>query len=147
MKRAWPEGSRETRLAPKVPCMPLPTLASLQAGNAALGTEIATMQFIREHSGLAVPRVFAYALDENNPAAVAYMLIEALPGIVAMDALGGYKVLRGVIPTQYRRPFYRSVATCHVPMVLMRTRARYPVTPVGELEQADNVVKPACNLV
>jgi len=72
------------------------------------------MQYIKEHSDLVVPRVFAYALDENNLAAVAYMLIEVLPGIVAMDALGGYEVHRSVIPAQYRRQFYRSVATCHV---------------------------------
>ncbi|KND89254.1 hypothetical protein TOPH_06170 [Tolypocladium ophioglossoides CBS 100239] len=89
-------------------------------GNAELETEVATMQYIKEHSDLAVPRVFAYALDENNPAAVAYMLIEVLPGIVAMDALGGYEVHRGVIPTQYRRQFYRSVATCHVQITSLR---------------------------
>ena len=83
-------------------------------GNAELETEVATMQYIKEHSGLAVPRVFAYALDENNLATVAYMLIEVLPSIVAIDALGGYEVHRGVIPMQYRRQFYRSVATCHV---------------------------------
>ena len=52
------------------------------------------MQFIKERSDLVVPRVFAYAMDENNPAEVAYMLIEVLPGIVAMDALGGYDVHR-----------------------------------------------------
>lgn len=85
-----------------------------QVGNAGLGAEVATMQFIKDHSDLAVPEVFAYALDENNPAEVAYMLIEVLPGIVAMDALGGYEVHRGVIPAQYRQPFYRSVAACHV---------------------------------
>lgn len=83
-------------------------------GNAELETEVATMQYIKDHSDLAVPRVFVYALDENNPAAVAYMLIEVLPGIVAMDALGGYKVHRGVIPAQYRPHFYHSVAACHV---------------------------------
>ncbi|KAJ4297255.1 hypothetical protein N0V88_004173 [Collariella sp. IMI 366227] len=54
------------------------------------------MQFIKNHSALPVPRIFAYALDENNPAAVAYLLIEVLPGIVAMDALGGYKAHRGI---------------------------------------------------
>ncbi|KAK4031190.1 hypothetical protein C8A01DRAFT_21559, partial [Parachaetomium inaequale] len=74
------------------------TTASLQAGNAELETEVATMQYIKEHSDLAVPRIFAYALDENNPAAVAYILIEILPGIVAIDALGGYEVYCGVIP-------------------------------------------------
>lgn len=87
---------------------------SLEAGNAELEAEIAMMQFINEHSDLTIPRVFAYALDENNPAAAAYMLIEAIPGIVAMDALGGHDVHRGVIPTQHRQRFYRSVAACHV---------------------------------
>ncbi|KAI9670788.1 MAG: hypothetical protein M1817_003899 [Caeruleum heppii] len=96
------------------------TTASLQAGNAELETEVATMQYINEHSDLAVPRVFAYALNENNSAAVAYMLIEVLPGIVAMDALGGYERHRGVIPTQYRQRFYRSVATCHVQITFLR---------------------------
>ncbi len=75
---------------------------------------MATMQFIRERSDLTVPRVFAYALDENNPVGAAYILMEVLPGIVAMDALGGYEVHRGVIPVQHRPSFYRSVAACHV---------------------------------
>ncbi|KAK3997965.1 hypothetical protein QBC44DRAFT_376395 [Cladorrhinum sp. PSN332] len=96
------------------------TTASLQAGNAELKAEVATMQFIKEYSDLAVPRVYAYALDENNPAAVAYMLIEVLPGIVAIDALGGYEVHRGVIPSQYRQSFHRSVAACHVQITSLR---------------------------
>ncbi|KAH6634628.1 hypothetical protein B0J18DRAFT_471501 [Chaetomium sp. MPI-SDFR-AT-0129] len=88
--------------------------------NAELETEVATMQYIKEHSDLVVPKVFAFSLDENNPAAVAYMLIEVLPGIVAMDALGGYDVHRGVIPAQYRPQFYRSVAACHVQITSLR---------------------------
>jgi hypothetical protein len=111
------EFSDRTRWAARVRIKPT---TSLQAGNAELESEIATMQYIKEHSDLPVPGVFAYALDENNPAAVAYMLIEVLPGIVAMDALGGYEVHRGVIPTQYRRHFYRSVATCHVQITSLR---------------------------
>jgi hypothetical protein len=90
------------------------TTASPLLGSAELETEIATMGFITEHSELPVPKVFAYGLDENNQAGVAYMLIEVLPDIVAMDALGGYDVHRGVIPAQYRPAFYRSVAACHV---------------------------------
>ena len=88
--------------------------APLQAENTEFGAEVATMQFIKENSDLPIPGTFAYAIDENNPAGVAYMLIEVLPGIVAMDALGGYDVHRGVIPTQYRRHFYQAVAACHV---------------------------------
>ena len=105
------EFSDQSRWAARIQ---IKTTTSPQAGNAKLEAEVATVQFIKERSDLVVPRVFAYALDENNPAEVAYMLIEVLPGIVAMDALGGYDVHRGVIPTQYRAPFYRSVAACHV---------------------------------
>ncbi len=98
------EFSDQSRWAARIPINP----------NARLEAEVATMHFIRDCSDLAVPRVFAYALDENNPVGVAYMLMEVLPGIVAMDALGGYEVHRGVIPVQYRLAFYRSVAACHV---------------------------------
>lgn len=79
-----------------------------------LSTEIATMQFIKENSDLTVPRVFAYEFDENNPVNAAFMLMELLPGVVAMDALGGRKVHRGVIPREHRQSFYRSVAKSHV---------------------------------
>lgn len=79
-----------------------------------LKTEIATMQFIKEHSDLPVPRVFTYKVDENNSVNAAFMLIELLPGIVAMDALGGHKAHRGVIPREHRQNFYRSVAKSHV---------------------------------
>lgn len=89
-------------------------IKSQTSGHTELESEVATMQFITEYSGLIIPKVYAYAFDKDNPAAVAYMLIEVLPGIVAMDALGGHKVHRGMIPTQYRQNFYRSVAKCHV---------------------------------
>lgn len=79
-----------------------------------LENEVATMQFIKEHSELPVPRVFAYEVDENNPVCVAFILMELLSGSVAIDALGGYEVHRGVIPKEYRQTFYYSVAKCHV---------------------------------
>lgn len=79
-----------------------------------LNTEIATMQFIKENSDLPVPQVFAYEVDENNSVNAAFMLMELLPGIVAMDALGGRKAHRGIIPIEHRQNFYRSVAKSHV---------------------------------
>jgi hypothetical protein len=62
-----------------------------------LETEVVTRQFIKEHYDLPVPRVFAYEVDENNPVRAAFILIELLPGIVAMDTLGGHKAHRGVM--------------------------------------------------
>ncbi|KAK2051006.1 hypothetical protein LY76DRAFT_557687 [Colletotrichum caudatum] len=85
-----------------------------------LKNEIATMQFIQENSSLRVPRVFVHNTDMNNVVNAAFMLIEILPGIVAMDALGGHKVHGGVIPVEYRKTFYRSVAECHVQMTSLR---------------------------
>jgi hypothetical protein len=79
-----------------------------------LNQEVATMQFIRDHSTLRVAQVFSHDTDTKNAAETAYMLIEMLPGIVAMDAHGGRNVHCGVIPIQYRQNFYRSVAQCHV---------------------------------
>lgn len=88
--------------------------ASLRKGSAELGAEVATMEFIKESSDLPVPKVFAYKLNNGNPAGVAYILMEVIPGIVAMDALGGREVHRGDIPAPYRQTFYRAVSRCHV---------------------------------
>jgi hypothetical protein len=79
-----------------------------------LESEISTMRFIKEHSDLPVPRVFAYEVDDKNLVGAAFILMEQLYGSVAMDALGGYEVHRGVISRKYRENFYRSVAKCHV---------------------------------
>lgn len=79
------------------------------------------MQFIKERSDLPVPRVFGYDTDEENPVGSAYILMEFLPGIAAMDALGGYKVHHGVIARDRRQNFYRSVANCHVhPLIQLK---------------------------
>lgn len=49
-----------------------------------------------------MPRVFAYESDENNLVSAAFMPIELLPGIVAIGALGGHIVYRGVrAPTEF----------------------------------------------
>ncbi|KAK1691620.1 kinase-like domain-containing protein [Colletotrichum godetiae] len=111
------EFSDKTRWAARIPIIRNQRLASYSTK---LDNEIAAMQFIRENSSLPVPRVFAYDTDANNGVKTAYMLIEVLPGIVAMDALGGHKVHGGVIPMRYRQTFYRSVAECHIQMTSMR---------------------------
>ncbi|KAK6224843.1 hypothetical protein QIS74_03170 [Colletotrichum tabaci] len=111
------EFSDQTRWAARVP---IERGGPPQARRIKLGDEVATMQFITERSSLPVPRVLAYDTDEDNAAAAPFMLIEVLPGIVAMDALGGYAEHRGVIPTRYRQAFYQSVAKCHVQMTALR---------------------------
>lgn len=83
-------------------------------GNTELEPEVATMQYIKEHSGLAVPKVFTYALHEENLTGSTYILIEVLHGIVTMDVLSGHKVYRGVIPVKYRQHFYRLVVVYYI---------------------------------
>ncbi|KAG8161283.1 hypothetical protein KVR01_009547 [Diaporthe batatas] len=111
------EFSNKTRWAARVPI--IRSHPSYSYGKL-LQNEIATMQFIHDNSSLPVPQVFVYNTDMNNAAESAFMLIEMLPGIVAMDALGGHKVHHGVIPVEYRKPFYQSVAKCHVQMTSLR---------------------------
>ncbi|KAJ5158617.1 uncharacterized protein N7500_008268 [Penicillium coprophilum] len=110
------EFSDQTRWAARVHIRRRTSLVS----RTKLETEVATMQFIKEHCDLPVPRVFAYDVDENNPVRAAFILMELLPGSVAMDALGGYKVHRGVIPKEHRQNFYRSVAKSHVQLTSLR---------------------------
>lgn len=83
-------------------------------GNTELEPEVATMQYIKEYSGLAVPKVFTYALHEENLTGSTYILIEVLHGIVTMDVLSGHKVYRGVIPVKYRQHFYRLVVVYYI---------------------------------
>ncbi|KAJ5349883.1 hypothetical protein N7541_007610 [Penicillium brevicompactum] len=80
------------------------------------------MQFIKEHSSIPVPQVYASEseLGDKNTVGAAFILMEVLPGSVAMDTLGGHKAHRGVIPKQHRLRFYRSVARCHVQLASLR---------------------------
>ncbi|KDN67109.1 hypothetical protein CSUB01_01752 [Colletotrichum sublineola] len=109
--------SDKTRWAARIPILRSESSCSYENN---LQNEIATMQFIQENSSLRVPRVFVYNADMNKAVNAAFMLMEILPGMVAMDALGGHKVHGGVIPVEYRKTFYRSVAECHVQMASLR---------------------------
>jgi aminoglycoside phosphotransferase (APT) family kinase protein len=55
-----------------------------------LPREIDVMALIREHKKIPLPRVFGYEIDSNNLTGVAFMLMEFLPGNVAIDADGRF---------------------------------------------------------
>ncbi|KAK8859544.1 protein kinase-like protein [Apiospora arundinis] len=95
-------------------------LRSRIAGSIKLQNEVSAMQLIKERSSLPVPKVFAYEVDENNPAGIPFILMEFIPGNTGMDAAGGYEMHKGHIPTAYRGTFYRSVARCHVQLTSLR---------------------------
>lgn len=76
--------------------------------------EVDVMALMRERMGIAVPRVFGYEVDGDNVTGVAFMLMEFLPGNVAMDADGGYEAHRGRVAVQRREGFYDAVARIQV---------------------------------
>lgn len=76
--------------------------------------EVDVMTLMRERAGIAVPLVFGYETDDNNVIGVAFMLMEFLPGNVAIDADGGYEAHRGRIPLHRRTGFHDAVARIQV---------------------------------
>ncbi|KAL1897921.1 hypothetical protein Sste5346_003773 [Sporothrix stenoceras] len=93
-----------------------------EVASAKLRSEVDTMRWIHESSGLPVPKVFASETEvgPRNVAGVPFVLMEFLPGNTAMDSNGGYDVNRGVIPEALRPQFYRQVAAFHVQMTSLR---------------------------
>ncbi|KAL5330797.1 hypothetical protein ACEPPN_000320 [Leptodophora sp. 'Broadleaf-Isolate-01'] len=87
---------------------------------AELQREVDVMALMRERTKIPLPQVFGYEIDDNNPTGVAFMLMELLPGNVAIDADGGYEAHRGQIPLQRREGFYDSAAQVQVQMTSVR---------------------------
>jgi len=83
-----------------------------------LQSEVDVMMLLRERAGIPVPRVFGYEVDDHNQAQVAFLLMEFLPGNVAVDADGGYEIHQGHIPPKHREGFYNAVARIHVPFAV-----------------------------
>ncbi|KAJ8129924.1 hypothetical protein O1611_g3704 [Lasiodiplodia mahajangana] len=85
-----------------------------------LRTEIDTMALLKSHMTM-VPRVFAFELDDAQPAGVAFVLLEFFPGNTAMDEARDYdRIDWGLIPRQHRQAFYRSMAAAHVQITSVR---------------------------
>ncbi|KAJ5956312.1 hypothetical protein N7501_010591, partial [Penicillium viridicatum] len=100
-----------------------------------LENKVAIIQFIKEHSELLVPRVFAYKVNENNPVYIAFILIELLSGSVAIDALGSYDVYRSIIPKEYRQTFYYSIAKT----IVQNRDSRYKCSPLPGIGSLFNI--------
>ncbi|ELR06926.1 hypothetical protein GMDG_02296 [Pseudogymnoascus destructans 20631-21] len=101
------------------------------------------MAILRERSNIAVPRVFGYETNDSNPVGVAFILMEFLPGNVAMDVDGGYETHNGEIPPQHKTTFYNEVAQIQVEMASVRlsrigtiikcTDGSYDIGPLPDL--------------
>lgn len=86
--------------------------------SAKMKSEIDTTVFLKTHTKAPVPQVFAYELDETNPAGVAYMLLEMLPGNDGMTLCAEYEKKHNKhiigIPAEFRQEAYRTLAAAHV---------------------------------
>lgn len=78
--------------------------------------EVAIMNLIAERTKIRVPHVFDHEETTDNPVGATFILMEFLPGNVAMDLCGGWASHHGIIPFQYRAEFYSSMARIQVNM-------------------------------
>ncbi|OBT97653.1 hypothetical protein VE01_04426 [Pseudogymnoascus verrucosus] len=79
-----------------------------------LQREVDSMATVRERTNIPVPQVFGYKTNDSNSVGVAFILMEFLPGNVAMDADGGYKTHNREIPPQHKTNFYNEMAQVQV---------------------------------
>lgn len=75
--------------------------------------DIDTMAFLRSHTDAPVPRVFAWEVDDQNAADVAFVLLEYLAGKTAYDESRMYNN-EALIPLPFQGTFYKSMAKVHV---------------------------------
>ncbi|KAF8586208.1 hypothetical protein K439DRAFT_1318402, partial [Ramaria rubella] len=52
-----------------------------------MSSEVATMLFAREHLGMPVPRLLAWAIIPQNPVGAPYLLIERMPGVQISETM------------------------------------------------------------
>ncbi|KAI1182632.1 kinase-like domain-containing protein [Nemania serpens] len=93
---------------------------SKPARSSGIQAEVDVMRLLHERTNIGIPRIFDYELTANNPIGVAFILMEFLPGNVAMDAFGGWASHYGAIPPEHRYSFYSSVARMQVELTSVR---------------------------
>jgi hypothetical protein len=79
-----------------------------------LKSKVDTIILVRETTNITVLQIFGYKIDNKNPTGVVFILIEFLPGNVAIDAGSRYKTYYSIIPLQYQAGFYNTIAQVQV---------------------------------
>jgi Phosphotransferase enzyme family len=87
-----------------------PTPASVRQ----LQSEVDTMGLIRSRTKIPVPQVFGSDPHNKTNIGVPFILMEYVPGIVAMDADGGWEVHHGEIAGSHKPKFYSTMASIQV---------------------------------
>ncbi|KAI1110159.1 kinase-like domain-containing protein [Nemania sp. NC0429] len=93
---------------------------SKQAHSSRIQAEVDVMRLLHERTNIGVPRIFDYEPTANNPTGLAFIMMEFLPGNVAMDLFGGWASHHGEIPSEHRRCFYSSVSKMQVELTSVR---------------------------
>ena len=94
-----------------------------------LQNEINTTVLLKTQTKAPVPRVFAFELDDSNPAGSAFVLLEFIPGSTAAGEARDYEEPRwGLIPFQHCHTCYPSMAAAHVSFIFLGLSA---VTYIG----------------
>lgn len=70
-------------------------------------SEIDTMSFLRQNTGIPIPRVFVFDATSTNTVGAPYMLMECCMGTCAMDMPDSL----GDIPSQYKAKYFASEAS------------------------------------
>ncbi|WEW61183.1 hypothetical protein PRK78_006673 [Emydomyces testavorans] len=84
-------------------------------------SEIATMEFVRRHTNIPVPKVHAYEFRENNnPVGVPYSLMDYVHGSTAEELSNSYPGDHEGIPEKYADKFMRQVAQIMVQLAALR---------------------------
>ncbi|KAG5779848.1 hypothetical protein H9Q73_006497 [Fusarium xylarioides] len=65
-----------------------------------------------------VPHIFAFQVDDTNPARSAFILLEFIPGNTTTEEAGGYDW--SLVPRQHRPVLYQTIATAHVQIASAR---------------------------
>ncbi|KAF2490737.1 hypothetical protein BU16DRAFT_133671 [Lophium mytilinum] len=95
-------------------------------------SEVATMRLLAEQTSIRVPQVYAYEPNAlNSPVGAAFMLMEFLYGMNAIDAFGGLG-RGGQVPREYRASFFPAFAELHAEIASVR----FP--KIGSIIQLDD---------
>jgi len=99
-------------------------IAGYTVGLEDMRSEIATMDFVRQHSTIPIPKIHGYSLDNENGVGAPYILMDALPGKTI--------TLLPLVDDQHKAHVYRQVASL---MLQINRLPRWP--KIGMIQRAD----------
>ncbi|OAA56859.1 Protein kinase-like domain protein [Cordyceps fumosorosea ARSEF 2679] len=108
-------------------------------------SELATMEFVRQNTGITIPRVYAYDLNGQNDVGCPFSIIEYVDGNTAEEVSRNYPGEHEGIPAQFEEKLVETGTGPHntaaefyadYPLALSRSLGEQPVSGQDELMQA-----------